>query len=151
MSASMLISAKLSTSVHTSTIRETRKSTGLKSIDQLIARYSICLPYEQGIVVDNPFQKTTTLYGQDHRLAFMNLPYCMYKILSEASEGESFTLHRFYLPHKKGVRFATYLLDEHGEMIESVCYQRNAKYSSAFKVLRGEIKAHYKINSSFAA
>ena len=132
-------------------IYKTRKSTGLKGIDQLIARYSITLENLETQTIDNPFQNTKTLFGQDSRLEFMNLPYCMYMILSDASQDERFVLHRFYLPHKNGVRFATYLLNHDGEVIESVCYQRNAKYTTAFKVIRAEIKAFYHTHIDLAA
>jgi hypothetical protein len=60
-------------------------------------------------------------------------------IISAACIEERFTIHRFYLPYKNGIRFATYLLNEEGDVIESVCYQRNTKYLAAFKVIRTEI------------
>jgi hypothetical protein len=151
MSASITADTKPTNKNLTFSIKQTRKSTGLKSIDQLIARYNIQLPTLFENAIDNAFQKTTMLCGQDERIDFMNLPYCIYRIVSDASEDERFTLHRFYLPHKKGVRFATYLIDENGDMVESVCYQRNIKYTSAFKVIRAEINAHTISQETLAA
>ncbi len=57
MSASMLMNAEQPTSIHTSTISQTRKGASLKSIDQLITRYNIFLQYEQGSLVEYPFQE----------------------------------------------------------------------------------------------
>jgi hypothetical protein len=120
-------------------VNTTHKNTGLKSIDQLVTRYGINLSDAETLLADNAFQKSLVLYGQDQRLDYMKLPPCMYMIISAASIEERFTIHRFYLPYKNGIRFATYLLNEEGDVIESVCYQRNAKYLAAFKVIRTEI------------
>lgn len=115
------------------------KSTGIKGIDQLILRHSICLASKEDQLADSVFQKSLILYGQDQRLDFFNLPPCMYMIIAAAKVDTKFVVHRFYLPYKNGVRFATYLLNEQGEIIESVSYQRNIKYLHAFKVIRKQI------------
>jgi hypothetical protein len=132
-------------------ISTTRKSTGLKSIDQLISRHTISLATQEGLLAENPFQKSLVLYGQDQRLDYMKLPPCMYMIIAAASTDEKFTIHRFYLPYKNGIRFATYLLNAEGEVIESVCYQRNAKYLAAFKVIRAEINMAANMQEEIAA
>ncbi|MGJ8674541.1 MAG: hypothetical protein ACSHWP_01210 [Pseudoalteromonas sp.] len=114
-------------------------SSGIKSIDQLIQRYGICLSSAENQIADNAFQKSLVLYGQDQRLDYVNLPPCMYMIIAEADAETKFIIHRLYLPYKNGVRFATYLLNENGDLVESVCYQRNSKYLQAFKVIRKHI------------
>ncbi|MFT6701526.1 MAG: hypothetical protein ACJAUM_001390 [Pseudomonadales bacterium] len=115
------------------------KSTGVKSIDQLVLRHSICLSDDECQLASNAFQKSLVLYGQDQRLDFVNLPPCMYMLIADAAIETKFVIHRFYLPYKNGVRFATYLLNEQGDIIESVSYQRNSKYLQAFKVIRKQI------------
>jgi hypothetical protein len=72
-------------------------------------------------------------------------------IIAAASHDEKFTVHRFYLPYKNGIRFATYLLNAEGDIIESVCYQRNAKYLAAFKVIRAEIIMATNLQEEIAA
>jgi hypothetical protein len=115
------------------------KSTGVKSLDQLILRHRVCLSDDECQLANNAFQKSLVLYGQDQRLDFVNLPPCMYMLIAEAAVETKFVIHRFYLPYKNGVRFATYLLNEQGDIIESVSYQRNTKYLQAFKVIRKQI------------
>lgn len=127
------------------------KSTGVKSIDQLILRHSISLSAAENQLADNAFQKSLVLYGQDQRLDFLNLPPCMYMIIAAASNETKFIIHRFYLPYKNGVRFAAYLLNEHGEIIESVSYQRNAKYLQAFKIIRKQIALAISSQQTLAA
>jgi hypothetical protein len=114
-------------------------STGIKSIDLLVKRYCVCLNSDENELADNAFQKSFILYGQDQRLDYVNLPPCMYMIIAEADAKTKFVIHRLYLPYKNGVRFATYLLNDDGDVIESVCYQRNSKYLRAFKVIRKQI------------
>jgi len=114
-------------------------STGIKSIDQLVQRYRVCLNSSANQLSDNAFQKSLILYGQDQRLDYVNLPPCMYMIIAEADTETKFVIHRLYLPYKNGVRFATYLINDDGDVIESVCYQRNSKYLHAFKVIRKHI------------
>jgi hypothetical protein len=125
--------------------------TGIKSIDQLVYRYSINFSCNESQLADNAFQKSLILYGQDQRLDYVNLPPCMYMIISQADVDEKFTVHRFYLPYKNGVRFATYLLNEDGEVIESVSYQRNVKYLNAFKIIRKKIVLANQANETLAA
>ncbi|MFQ3251346.1 MAG: hypothetical protein ACI9O6_003193 [Glaciecola sp.] len=125
--------------------------TGIKSIDHLVQRYSINFNIDEGQLADNAFQKSLVLYGQDQRLDYFNLPPCMYMIIAAASAEEKFIVHRFYLPYKNGVRFATYLLNEEGEIVESVSYQRNVKYLQAFKIIRKQIALANQINESIAA
>ena len=125
--------------------------TGIKSIDQLIQRHSISFSNNEAQLTDNAFQKTLVLYGQDQRLDYVNLPPCMYMIIAAADLDEKFTVHRFYLPYKNGVRFATYLLNEEGEIIESVSYQRNVKYLQAFKIIRKQIALANQASESMAA
>ncbi|MBF7073249.1 hypothetical protein ISG33_07560 [Glaciecola sp. MH2013] len=126
-------------------------STGIKGIDLLVAKHSIVLSDDKTKLSDNAFQKSLVLYGQDQRLDFMNLPPCMFLVLSAADHNDRFTLHRFYLPYKNGVRFATYLLNESGDVIESVCYQRGAKYLKAFKVIGSKIAYKKEEQATFAA
>nr|WP_297349367.1 hypothetical protein [uncultured Glaciecola sp.] len=114
-------------------------STGIKSIDLLVNRYCVYLNSDENELADNAFQKSLILYGQDQRLDYVNLPPCMYMIIAGADATTKFVIHRLYLPYKNGVRFATYLLNEDGDVIESVCYQRNSKYLRAFKVIRMHI------------
>jgi len=114
-------------------------SSGIKSVDQLVQRYSVCLQCSESQLADNAFQKSLILYGQDQRLDYVNLPPCMYMIIAEADAETKFVIHRLYLPYKNGVRFATFLLSDDGEVVESVCYQRNSKYLNAFKVIRKQI------------
>jgi hypothetical protein len=111
-------------------------STGIKSIDLLVKRYCVSLNSDESELADNAFQKSLILYGQEQRLDYVNLPPCIYMIIAEANAQTKFVIHRLYLPYKNGVRFATYLLNEDGDVIESVCYQRNSKYLRAFKVIR---------------
>lgn len=126
-------------------------TTGIKSIDHLIQRYSISFSVGEGQLADNSFQKSLVLYGQDQRLDYVNLPPCMYMIISAAAPNEMFVIHRFYLPYKNGVRFATYLLNEDGEVIESVSYQRNVKYLQAFKIIRRKISQAHQLPQTMAA
>lgn len=114
-------------------------STGIKSIDLLVQRYYVCLNSDENQLADNAFQKSLILYGQDQRLDYVNLPPCMYMIIAEADAETKFIVQRLYLPYKNGVRFATYLLNDDGNVVESVCYQRNSKYLRAFKVIRKHI------------
>lgn len=124
---------------------------GIKSIDHLVQRYSICLNSTENQLADNVFQKSLVLYGQDQRLDYVSLPPCMYMIIAEADAQTKFIIHRLYLPYKNGVRFATYLLNDDGDVIESVCYQRNVKYLQAFKVIRKHIfMASYTVNTEAA-
>lgn len=126
-------------------------SSGIKSIDQLIQRYGICLNSTENHLADNPFQKSLVLFGQDQRLDYVNLPPCMYMIIAAADAETKFIIHRLYLPYKSGVRFATYLLNENGDLVESVCYQRNSKYLQAFKVIRKHIfMTSYAVNTEAA-
>ncbi len=126
-------------------------SSGIKSIDQLIQRYGICLNSAENRPADNAFQKSLVLYGQDQRLDYANLPPCIYMIIAEADAETKYIIHRLYLPYKSGVRFATYLLNENGDVVESVCYQRNSKYLQAFKVIRKHISmASYAFNTEAA-
>jgi|GEM_PF-3335096 len=126
-------------------------SSGIKSIDQLIQRFSICLLGAENQLANNAFQKSLVLYGQDQRLDYVSLPPCMYMIIAEADAQTKFIIHRLYLPYKNGVRFATYLLNDDGDVIESVCYQRNSKYLQAFKVIRKHIfMASYADNTEAA-
>jgi hypothetical protein len=111
-------------------------STGMKSVDLLVKRYCVCVNSDENKLADNVFQKSLILYGQDQRLDYVNLPPCMYMIIADADAKTKFVIHRLYLPYKNGVRFATYLLNDDGDVIESVCYQRNSKYLRAFKVIR---------------
>tara|TARA_R110002124_G_scaffold202007_1_gene368539 strand:- start:161 stop:658 length:498 start_codon:yes stop_codon:yes gene_type:complete len=128
-----------------------RVSSGIKSLDQLIQRYGIYLNSAENQLADNAFQKSLVLYGQDQRLDYVNLPPCMYMIIAEADADTKFTIHRLYLPYKNGVRFATYLLNENGDVVESVCYQRNSKYLQAFKVIRKHIfLTTYAVNTQAA-
>ncbi|AEP29347.1 hypothetical protein [Brumicola nitratireducens] len=128
-----------------------RVSSGIKSIDQLIQRYGVCLNSRENQLADNAFQKSLVLYGQDQRLDYVNLPPCMYITIAEADADTKFVIHRLYLPYKNGVRFATYLLNEDGDIIESVCYQRNSKYLQAFKVIRKHIfMTHCALNTEAA-
>jgi hypothetical protein len=114
-------------------------STGMKSIDLLVKRYCVCLNSNENELADNVFQKSLILYGQDQRLDYVNLPPCMYMIITKADAKTKFVIHRLYLPYKNGVRFATYLLNDDDDVIESVCYQRNIKYLRAFKAIRKHI------------
>jgi hypothetical protein len=114
-------------------------SSGIKGIDQLVQRYGVCLNNNENQLSDNTFQKSLILYGQDQRLDYVNLPPCMYMIIAGADAEKKFVIHRLYLPYKNGVRFSTYLLNNDGDVIESVCYQRNSKYLHAFKVIRKHI------------
>jgi len=126
-------------------------SSGIKSIDQLIERYGVCLKSEESQLADNAFQKSIVLYGQDQRLDYVNLPPCIYMIIAEANAETKFIIHRLYLPYKNGVRFATYLLNDDGDVVESVCYQRNSKYLQAFKVIRKHIfMGSYAVNTEAA-
>ena len=151
MNTSSFINSISASNIAPYVISTTRKSTGLKSIDQLISRHTISLTTQEGLLADNPFQKSLILYGQDQRLDYMKLPPCMYMIIAAASHDEKFTVHRFYLPYKNGIRFATYLLNAEGDIIESVCYQRNAKYLAAFKVIRAEIIMATNLQEEIAA
>jgi len=112
---------------------------GIKSVDQLVQRYHVYLQSRENELADNAFQKSLILYGQDQRLDYVNLPPCMYMIIAEADAATKFVIHRLYLPYKSGVRFATFLLSNDGDVLESVCYQRNSKYLNAFKVIRKQI------------
>jgi hypothetical protein len=114
-------------------------SSGIKGIDQLVQRYGVCLKNSKNELSDNTFQKSLVLYGQDQRLDYVNLPPCMYMIIADADAETKFVIHRLYLPYKNGVRFSTFLLNDGGDVIESVCYQRNNKYVQAFKVIRKHI------------
>ena len=151
MNTSLFINGAEAANITPFVISKTRKSTGLKSIDQLIARHTINLTTQEGLLAENPFQKSIVLYGQDQRLDYMKLPPCMYMIIAAAPNDEKFIIHRFYLPYKNGIRFATYLFNAEGELIESVCYQRNAKYLKAFKVIRAEINMATNIQEELAA
>ena len=136
-------------SINTSSL--THLSTGLKSVDILVQRYGIHFHNEQSQLSDNAFQKSLILYGQDQRLDYINLPPCMYMIISQANADQKFVIHRFYLPFKNGVRFATYLLNGDGDVIESVSYQRNAKYLQAFKIIRKQIVLANQLPESMVA
>ena len=129
----------------------TKLTSGIKSIDQLVQRYNISFSSNESQLADNPFQKSLILYGQDQSLGYINLPPCMYMIIAQANPEERFVVHRFYLPYKNGVRFATYLLNECGDIIESVSYQRNAKYLHAFKIIRKKITFANQLPESMAA
>ena len=104
--------------------------TGMKTIDKLISRYGIRL--DQGRDVSQSLQ---ILQGGAAESRGINIPYCMWRIVESAPQHTNFKLHTWYLPHRKA-RLASFLVDEQGDVIEQVYFQRDANYVKACKKLQ---------------
>jgi hypothetical protein len=101
--------------------------TGIKQLDKVIAK--------RGITTEpthNEFQSSMRLFGKDNRLKTLNLPPCMANIVCNLKDGESVTLHRFYLAYKENSpRLAFFLTDEDGRIVERVYFLRKTLYQHA--------------------
>ena len=112
-------------------------NTGLKTIDNLIERFGISVGEGH-----DAFQQVLDLYGGDSRATTMKLPFCFYQIIANLPVNRRLSLHQFYLPHRKA-RLASFLIDENGQIIEQVYYQRDRKYVKACKKLQSLVQCHY--------
>ena len=120
-------------------------NSGLKAIDTLIEKYGFLT--QEG---KTPFQNVITLFGQDDRLMRIKLPYCFFRILSDAKETERFSLHHLYLPHRKA-RLASFLVTASGQICEQVYYVRHAKGVKACKKVQQMQAQHYDEKDLLAA
>ncbi|MDC8831211.1 hypothetical protein [Alteromonas gilva] len=111
--------------------------TGLKTIDSLIERFGICAGETH-----DAFQNVLCLHGGDKRAVALKLPFCFYHKLAHLPKSRMITLHQFYLPHRKA-RLASFLIDERGQVIEQVYYQRDSKYVKACKKLQSLVQHVY--------
>ena len=111
--------------------------TGLKTIDGLIERFGI-----SAAETHDAFQHVLCLQGGDKRAIALKLPFCFYQKLSSLPKSRMITLHQFYLPHRKA-RLASFLINEHGQVIEQVYYQRDAKHVKACKKLQSFVEQFY--------
>ncbi|NVK56167.1 MAG: hypothetical protein HWE26_11155 [Alteromonadaceae bacterium] len=111
--------------------------TGLKTIDSLIARFGV-----RADEYHDAFQNVLLLHGGDKRAVALKLPFCFYQKLSNLPKSRMITLHQFYLPHRKA-RLASFLIDERGQVIEQVYYQRDSKYVKACKKLQMLVQQTY--------
>ena len=119
--------------------------TGIKALDKLLTQYGI--REKEGA---DAFQRVCTLQGGDVRLQTLKLPFCFYTLIHSAPTWRSLTVHSFYLPYRKQ-RLASFLIDEHGCVIEQVFYQRENKYVEACKKVMGKIKLLYQKHTHLAA
>lgn len=101
--------------------------TGIKALDNLITKFGI----ETG-VTQNDFQRGIELKSQDRRAVLMKLPYCFYTKIMALEESETVLLHQFALPYRNA-RLASFLVNQQGQIIEQVYYQRDSKYVIACK------------------
>lgn len=104
--------------------------TGMKNIDKLISRYGIRL--DKGRDVSQCLQ---VLQGGTADSIGMHVPYCIWRIVESAPQHVNFKLHTWYLPHRSA-RLASFLIDEQGDVIEQVYFQRDANYVKACKKLQ---------------
>lgn len=119
--------------------------TGIKAIDKLIDKY--------GFLVDegrDEFQQVSIMFGEDPRIQTMKLPYCFYREIASAPLFKRFVLHQLFLPHRK-TRFASFLLDEDGQLVEQVYYLRDAKGVKACKKVQEAIAQVYASNHEVMA
>ena len=94
-------------------------TTGVKAVDQLIEQFGIL-----SSPGENKFQRFSYLYGGDVRAN--SLPFCMYQKVMNAPVSHRFSVHHFYLPHKK-CKLASFLFNEKGELIEQVYYPKASR------------------------
>ncbi len=105
-------------------------TSGIKAIDKLLKTYG--LAHQEGC---DPFQSLTLLHGGDKRATTMKLPWCMYEKVMQRPVSARLTYHQLYLPYRKA-RLASFLIDEKGEVIEQVYYQRDARMVAACRYLQ---------------
>ncbi|MBU3022760.1 hypothetical protein [Aestuariibacter sp. A3R04] len=123
-------------------------STGMKNIDKLISRFGVRV--EEG---RDTSQCVKILQGGMADTGGINIPYCLWSAVVSAPRHSRFKLHTWYLPHRSA-RLATFLIDERGDVIEQVFFQRDACYVKACRKLQLIVsQAHKKMafNHSLAA
>ena len=109
--------------------------TGIKALDVTIDKHHIAVLEHS----DNDFQKAIEITPLIS-LNSLKVPYCMVQIIrNERNANQRFTIHRFHLPYNYNKKFADFLVDETGRLVEQVCYIKTSKYQRAFNV----IKNHY--------
>lgn len=110
--------------------------TGIKQLDRYVSRLGITQD-----PVNNQLQKGFRIYANDPRLRSLMLPYCMHRLCLELRGSESLILHTFYLPYRPSrTRLASFLLDEQGNIIEQVYFQRQFRYINASKAIAREMR-----------
>ncbi len=120
-------------------------TSGVKAVDNLIEKYGFLT--KEG---KNPFQTVMTLFGQDDRLTSMKMPYCFFRILSDAKLSEKFSMHHLYLPHRKA-RLASFLVNSAGDICEQVYYVRDAKGVKVCKKVQQMLASRIQNRDLFAA
>lgn len=110
--------------------------TGIKQLDNVISKTGL----QTMVGTEDAFQRVTLLQSQDPRATTMKLPWCFYRLIMALPEGQQVRLHECFIPYRK-CRLASFLVDEAGEIIEQVFYQRDSRYVSACKKLHQRLCA----------
>lgn len=118
--------------------------TGIKKLDILISRYGITASQ-----VCNEFQFSAPIRRHDPSMRSLNLPYCFHRLI-ESNNHEQLILYRFK-NHTKNMFLAAFLVDEAGNIVERVYYQRKASYVEACKAIECELVRQLKQGQSRAA
>ena len=121
-------------------------ATGVKAVDQLIEQFGIL-----SSPGEDKFQRYFYLYGGDVRAN--TLPFCMYQKVMNAPVSRRFSVHHFYLPHKK-CKLASFLFNEKGELVEQVYYAKVARMVVVCRKLQQQVLAQrnkLKAEMQFAA
>lgn len=116
-------------------------NTGIKSLDATFMRHSI--QFED---CNTPLQKVFSINGQARGAGFRMLPFCMQQIVLATPVSEKLRVMQFSLPYKNNEKFACFLFNEEGELVEQVCYQRKFNYVRAFKQLMQGLVRVYSLN-----
>lgn len=119
--------------------------TGIKALDKLLTA--------QGIITSpgsTGFQSVTELRPADPKVVDLKLPFCMYQKVMMLPAGRRVRYHHFYMQHRQ-CRLASYLVNEEGDIVEQVFFQRDVKSVAACKKLAMMIRKRYKVQEKEAA
>ena len=113
-------------------------NTGLKTIDNLISSFGIRT--EEGV---DKSQSLMTFLGGDFRVNTVKMPFCIMQKILQAPHHQEFRLLQWFLPHK-GVRLASFLINDAGNIVEQVYFQRDAKHVEACRRLQKKVANTFK-------
>ncbi|GGW95543.1 hypothetical protein [Alteromonas halophila] len=105
-------------------------TTGIKSIDKLIASYGLTTHAGK-----DAFQSVIRLRGGDAKARTLKLPWCMYQKVMQKPVSSALTYYQYFLPHRQH-RLASFLVDEKGNIVEQVYYLRDGRGVKACKKLQ---------------
>ena len=119
--------------------------TGIKALDKLLTAQGIKLSPGS-----NGFQSVTELRPADPKVVDLKLPYCMYQKVMMLPPGSRLKYHHFYLQHRQ-CRLASYMVDDNGNIVEQVFYQRDTRSVAACKKLATLLQKRYRMQEREAA